>query len=83
MCHALLSVHAGVLPPGLDECTFICDGTKDLGSRSRIYEKQERFYSANKGHGKSHLLFCDLFGKVCAIHLGAPRSTELCSRAAL
>ena len=68
MCHALL-VHAGVLPPGLDDCTFICDGTKDLGKRCRIYEQQELDYSANKGHGKSHLLFCDLFGK--PLHVAA------------
>eukprot|EP00966_Prymnesium_polylepis_P331192 7386763-Prymnesium_polylepis.2 len=54
---------AGVLPAGFEENTFICDGTKDLSKRSRIYEEQEKDYSRNKGHGKSHLLFCDLFGK--------------------
>ena len=60
-------VRAGVLPPGFENSVFICDGTKDLGKRSRIYEEQERDYSKNKGHGKSHLLFTDLFGKVhCA-----------------
>mmetsp|Transcript_14611 Transcript_14611/g.37083 ORF Transcript_14611/g.37083 Transcript_14611/m.37083 type:complete len:153 (+) Transcript_14611:770-1228(+) len=56
----------GVLPAGFEDCVYICDGTKDLGKRSRIYEQQELDYSGNKGHGKSHLLFCDLFGKVSA-----------------
>ena len=81
-----LSVCAGVLPPGLEDATFICDGTKDLGSRSRIYDKQERDYSANKGHGKSHLLFCDLFGKVCARFIcisASVRCAWLRSRASL
>jgi hypothetical protein len=41
------------------------DGTKDMSQRSRIYNKQEREYSGNKGHGKTHLLATDLFGKVC------------------
>ena len=59
----------GVLPRGLDDATFICDGTKDLGKRSRIYAQQELDYSALKGHGKSHLLFCDLFGK--PLHVAA------------
>ena len=57
---------AGVLPPGFEDVVFCCDGTKDLGKRARIYEEQERDYSRNKGHGKSHLLFTDLFGKVRA-----------------
>ena len=59
-------VRSGVLPPGFEDVVFCCDGTKDLGKRARIYEDQERDYSRNKGHGKSHLLFTDLFGKVRA-----------------
>jgi hypothetical protein len=67
-------VNAGVLPPGFETTTFICDGTKDLGKRSRIYAEQERDYSFLKGHGKSHLLFCDLFGRVGSF---APRYPTL------
>jgi len=55
---------AGVLPAGTQDVVFLCDGTKDLGKRARIYAKQEKDYSRNKGHGKTHLLFTDLYGKV-------------------
>lgn len=60
----------GVLPAGFEDVTFICDGTKDLSKRTRIYADQEKDYSYNKGHGKSHLLFTDLFGKPLYMEAG-------------
>lgn len=63
-------VTAGLLPAGFENCVFICDGTKDLAQRARIYEAQEREYSALKGHGKSHLLFTDLSGRPMHVEAG-------------
>jgi hypothetical protein len=59
----LLLVQSGLLSPGFESSVFMCDGTKDLGRRSAHYgHKHEPDYS-QKGNGKSHLLFTNLFGK--------------------
>ena len=60
-------VLAGVLPAGFEQAVFIVDGTKDVSQRSRSYDQQLRDYSHNKGHGRTHLVFSDLFGKVPAL----------------
>ena len=73
---------AGVLPAGFDQAVFIVDGTKDLSQRSRSYDQQLRDYSQNKGHGRTHLVFSDLFGKVLALcsrpHCASP--IAICDR---
>jgi hypothetical protein len=64
----LLLVEAGLLGPGFETCVYMCDGTKDLGRRNAHYgHKHEPDYS-QKGNGKTHLLFTNLFGKpmMCA-----------------
>ena len=48
------------IAPGMEDVIFIVDGTKDLSKRARIYEEQEKDYSANKGHGRSHSLYVDV-----------------------
>ena len=58
----LLLVRAGLLSAGFEFSVFMCDGTKDLGRRNAHYgHKHEPDYS-QKGNGKSHLLFTNLFG---------------------
>jgi hypothetical protein len=54
-----LMLTAGLIA-GFDDCVFAVDGTKDLSKRARIYEEQEKDYSANKGHGRSHSLYVNL-----------------------
>ena len=55
-------VRAGLLTAGFENSVFMCDGTKDLGRRNAHYgHKHEPDYS-QKGNGKSHLLFTNLFG---------------------
>ena len=49
---------------------FLCDATKDLSKRARVYEEQEEDYSGNKGHGKSHTLYTDLFGRPIRVEAG-------------
>jgi len=57
-----LLVAAGLLTAGFEDCTFMCDGTKDLGRRIAHYNRtNEPDFSENKGNGKSHLLVCVRF----------------------
>ena len=58
----LCLVQAGLLSAGFEFSVFMCDGTKDLGRRNAHYgHKHDPDYS-QKGNGKSHLLFTNLFG---------------------
>ena len=60
----------GLLGPGFETLIGMADGTKDESKRMRNYAAQERDYSGNKGHGKSHMVVTDLFGKLIYIEAG-------------
>ena len=60
----------GLLGPGFENLIGMADGTKDESKRMRDYAAQERDYSGNKGHGKSHMVVTDLFGKLMYIEAG-------------
>ena len=49
-------VQCGVLEPPFDNCTFMYDGTKDLGRRTAHYNHRHEPDYSQKGNGKSHLL---------------------------
>ena len=52
----LTLVGAGLLTPPFDDCTFMCDGTKDLCHRSAHYGHVNEPDFSQKGNGRSHLL---------------------------
>jgi hypothetical protein len=58
----LLLVRAGLLTAGFEQSVFMCDGAKDLGRRNAHYGHRHEPDFSQKGNGKSHLLFTDLFG---------------------
>ena len=58
----LLLVRAGLLTAGFEQAVFMCDGAKDLGRRNAHYGHKHEPDFSQKGNGKSHLLFTNLFG---------------------
>ena len=79
---------AGLLPPGFENFIGMADGTKDESKKARDYAEQEKDYSGNKGHGKSHMMVRpapsprpSMRGTPCASSGHVGRTAEQCGPA--
>ena len=65
-----LLVAANLLPDGFEEAVAIGDGAKTPAQKPRDREAEAADYNGNKGYGKTHMMYTDLWGKPVRVEAG-------------